>query len=225
MESLFPWEPRYREPKSTNFNKDFAEITTALDNCTEKAKYNVNSIDQWKKMILEKINLKIEKLKAKIKPSFTKPVLSDPDVLAYLATLHWNYVIVLIDKASNNFVFICKKFYISKILSEVGEYNNIQTSTTYSKTNCSKDDTIENNENYYQKSHLRLTDKDCSLHMYWLPKLHKASVGARLIIVSKNCCIKPLSSVISKIFKILFKHIENFIIKVHLIQVTKNSGL
>ena len=57
-------------------------------------------------MILEIINPKIEKLKTKIKPSFTKPTLSDPDVLIYLATLHRKYVIALIDKASNNFAFI-----------------------------------------------------------------------------------------------------------------------
>ena len=46
-------------------------------------------------MIFEKINLKIEKLKIKIKPSFTKPILSDPDVLTYLETLHQKYPDVL----------------------------------------------------------------------------------------------------------------------------------
>ena len=70
-------------------------------------------------MILEKINLKKDKLKTKIKPSFKKPLLPDPDVLAYLATLHGKYVIFPIDKASNNFAFVPKKFYISKILSEM----------------------------------------------------------------------------------------------------------
>ena len=60
-------------------------------------------------MILEKINLKTEELKTKIKPSFTKLILSDPDVLAYLATLSRKYVIVPIDEACNNFAFICKK--------------------------------------------------------------------------------------------------------------------
>ena len=73
-------------------------------------------------MILEKINLKIEQLKTKIKRSFVKPILSDPYILAYLGTLHPKYVIFPTEKASNDFAFICKKIYISKILSEVGEY-------------------------------------------------------------------------------------------------------
>ena len=51
--------PNYWEPRTTNFNKAFAETTTGLDNCIKnpvsKTKYN---FDQWKKMILEKINLK-----------------------------------------------------------------------------------------------------------------------------------------------------------------------
>ena len=140
-------------------------------------------------MILEKINLKIEKLKTKIKPSYTKSI----------------------DKASNNFAFICKKFFIPKIISEVGEYNIIQSNSTYSKVNFSKNDIIKNNENYCQKTDLILADKNRSRPIiYWLPKLHKTPTGARSIIASKNCSTKPLSGEISKIFKILFKHAENF---------------
>ena len=71
-------------------------------------------------MILEKIILIIEKLKTKIKPSFTKPMLSDPNFQAYLETLHRNYVIALIDKPSDYFALICKWFYIFKVLSQVG---------------------------------------------------------------------------------------------------------
>ena len=116
-----------------------------------------------KKIILAKIYLKIKKLKTKTKPSSTTPILSDLDVLAYLATLHRKYVVVPIDKASNNFASICKKFYISKFLSEVGQYINIQFNSTYSKTNFSKYDIVENDKNCCQKFDLKLTDKDRSL--------------------------------------------------------------
>ena len=54
--------PNYREPRSTNFNKAFAEIIIALDNCIEnlasKTIYNVNNFDQWEKIVLEKFNQK-----------------------------------------------------------------------------------------------------------------------------------------------------------------------
>ena len=114
-------------------------------------------------------------------------------------------------KTSNNFAFICKIFYASKILSEVGEYNNIQSHFTYSKTDISKHDIIINNQNYCQKCDVKLTYKDRSLPiMYWFPKLHKTPNGPRFISTSKDCSAKPFSVVISKIFKMLFKHVENF---------------
>ena len=174
LQKLLTNGPNYRELRSINFSKAFAETTIGLDNCIEdlasKTKHNNNNFDQWKKMILENISLKIKKLETKIKPFLTKPILSDSDDPAYLATLHRKYVIVPIDKASNNFRFISKKFYISKILSEVGKYNNIQSKYTYLKTNFSKDDIIKNDENYCQKFDLTPTDKYHSLPiMYWLP--------------------------------------------------------
>ena len=67
-------------------------------------------------MILEKINRTTEKLK----PSFTKSILSNPDVLAYSGTLHWKYGIIPIDKASDNFALIHKKFYISRFFLKLG---------------------------------------------------------------------------------------------------------
>ena len=61
----------------------------------------------------------------------------------------------------------------------MGEYSNIQSYCAYSKANFCKDDVIQNNENYFQKFDLILTDKDRSLPIiYWLPKLHKAPIGA-----------------------------------------------
>ena len=97
------------------------------------------------------------------------PRLSGLDAVAYFGKLHWKYITVPVDKSTNNFALICKINFISKILSEVGEYINIQFNSTYSKPNFSKDYIIENNENYCQKSGLKLAEKDCSLPiMYWL---------------------------------------------------------
>ena len=83
-----------------------------------------NNFEKYKKM---------QKLKTKMKQSFTKPIISDSDVLAYLVTLHQKYTIVPTAKAGNKFGFICKNLYISKFL--MGEYNNIQSNFNYSKTN------------------------------------------------------------------------------------------
>ena len=46
--------------------------------------------------------------------------------------------------------------------------------------------------------------------MYWIPKMYKTPIGARFIAASKNCCIKPLSDTIAKIFNMIFSTVESF---------------
>ena len=63
---------------------------------------------------------KIAELKQKIKPKQVKPVLSEPYVKKHLLIeIHLKLVTVTIDKASSNFIFIWRKYYISKLLAEV----------------------------------------------------------------------------------------------------------
>ena len=41
-------------------------------------------------------------------------------VIEYLHELHEKYVLVPIDKAANNTAIICKKYYVTVILKEIG---------------------------------------------------------------------------------------------------------
>lgn len=47
------------------------------------------------------------------------------------------------NKAGNYFAFVSKKFYLPKTISQFGEYNNMQSNFTYSKTRFSKHDVIK----------------------------------------------------------------------------------
>ena len=47
-------------------------------------------------------------------------------------------------------------------------------------------------------------------HIYWLPKLHKNPIKFRFIIAAPNCSIKPLSKVITKIFRLFYRQIETY---------------
>ena len=46
--------------------------------------------------------------------------------------------------------------------------------------------------------------------MYWLPKMHQTSIGARFIVASNYCSTKPLSNTRSKLFKIILNTVERF---------------
>ena len=55
--------------------------------------------------------------------------LSSPDVKNALANIHKDFVAVLIDKATGNIAFVCKRFYASVITRELGLNNNSSTDT------------------------------------------------------------------------------------------------
>ena len=54
-----------------------------------------------------------------MQPKQTKPILCDPDVKSYLEALRKRFSIVTTHKTANNFAFMYKKYYISKLLGEV----------------------------------------------------------------------------------------------------------
>ena len=215
LRQLLTKGPNFREPKSLNFHKALRDIRLAIDSCIDnlvtKTKHKSHVFNEWKRKIVSKVEDKIAFLKNKLTPQNTKPVLKDPDVKSYLESLHKKYVIVTIDKAANNFAFICKQFYINKLLSEVSN-----TSPTYLHIDKDKELIIEENKKMCEKFGLNISEKQKSLpSMYWIPKMHKNPVGARFIVASKTCSTKPLTEVISNVFKMLYKHVEGFNNKSH----------
>ena len=214
LRKLLTKGPNYREPRPLNFSRAVNNIQAAVENCMEnfslKTKHPANTFINWKEKVMEKVNERIKYLTSKFEGNNTRASLCDPEVKSYLETLHKKFVIVTIDKASNNFAFICKKFYISKLLSELGELG-APKNKTYSKTDISKEKLINNNIDYCKKFGLDVIDKQKGLpRMYWLPKMHKTPIGARYIVASKHCSNKPLAKVVSKVFKMIFNHVESF---------------
>ena len=83
-------------------------------------KIDIELFQNWKEKMLAKVDKKFRKLKQKVKLRGTKSVLSDPDAKTYLEQLYRWFVVVTIDKVSNNNSFISKKSYITKLLFKVG---------------------------------------------------------------------------------------------------------
>ena len=46
--------------------------------------------------------------------------------------------------------------------------------------------------------------------MYWLPKMHKPPIGARFIVASNYCSMKPLFDTTCKLFKMILNTVERF---------------
>jgi hypothetical protein len=65
-------------------------------------------------------------------------VFKKPEVVNKLRRLHDNFVLVPADKASNNFVFVCKNYYYECLLNKLG-FTSTSGNPTYIRTNLTKD--------------------------------------------------------------------------------------
>ena len=70
-----------------------------------------DSLLAWKNKVVEKFDIKISSLRNRIKIHKTNPVLKNTDTVEYLQSVQDRYVLVPIDKASNNVAFICRTYY------------------------------------------------------------------------------------------------------------------
>ena len=213
LRKLISKGPNYREPKMLNYHKCKqsieSSITSAIDALAAKYNVPVNSFLAWKNKILELVEDKIRVLKSKKVPSVIKPILQDEVVKNALTDLHKRFVIVPIDKASNNVALICKRFYIQKLLNEVGVPGD--ASSTYKLSDKDPNEIVQNNSEYCEKLGINLEDRLKTLpFMYWLPKMHYNPPRARFIIASSTCSTKPLSKMASSIFKHIFNQVRNF---------------
>ena len=156
-----------------NFSKCREEIERTISECASSLsnKYNIplTDFDDWVKMIKQKTLDKIRELKSKIVPQQSKPILENEEVKNYLKEFHEKYVIVPIDKAANNIAVICKRFYVFRLLQEIGVLGTV--SSTYELSEKNRDEIISNNIQLTEQYGLKLTEKQKLLPiMYWTPK-------------------------------------------------------
>ena len=213
LRKLISKGPNYREPRFLNYEKCLTTIKTNLNEFSKqlihKYKLQKGSLDDWENNIIEILNVKISQLKTKIKPHQVKPILKDPVVLKCLDELHSKYVFVPIDKAANNIAIVCKKFYILRLLKELGISDT--PSNTYRISSSTSENIINLNVMLCKSYDLEVSDKHKTLPiMYWTPKMHYNPSKARFIVASSCCSTKPLSKTVSVIFRKIQDQIQSF---------------
>ena len=220
LRKLFTKGPKFREPKFLDLVKAKEYIVDGLTECVHDW-CESNALDQgtmtpFLSKAEELVDKKVEKLKTTTKPYKCIDVLSDPLTEQYLSELHNKYVIVPIDKATGNIAFVCKRFYASVIVDELGLRDQTSTSTYKS--------VIDKTSNEITKKHVKfLKDKFGLLdhpaentrlpNIYWLPKMHKNPIKFRFIIAAPDCSIKPLSKAVAAVFRLLQSQIESYSLK------------
>ena len=106
-----------------------------------------------------RIEKRISKLKQNVKQP-TGKVLQNADVKACQSDLHNKYVFVPADKAPNNIIIICKRYYIETLIKELG-LDNCSTPTgnsTYTSYQMSSEDIVNTHDIFMKSLDIELSD-------------------------------------------------------------------
>ena len=97
-------------------------------------------------------------------------MLQNADIKACLSDLHNKYVFVPADKASNNIIIICKRYYIEILVKELG-LDNCSTPTgnsTYTSCQMSSEGIVNTLDTFMKSLGIELSDGGKKLpYLYW----------------------------------------------------------
>ena len=127
-------------------------------------------------------------------------VLDQPDVKDTLHKLHANYVSVPAEKAANNVIIMCKKYYIDTLVKELGINNVNINNTTYIQIDDSFETILKSHNQFIKSVGLEMSEQNQNLpYLYWTPKLHKSQYKHRFISGYCKSTTKHLSCLLTKV--------------------------
>ena len=89
---------------------------------------------------------------------------------AYLENFHKSFVLVPADKASNNILIVCKKYYLNVVITELSGSNSKQS--TYVSSVVAVDKLIEDHKKILHDCNICIkSDMEQLPTLYWLPKM------------------------------------------------------
>ena len=112
---------------------------------------------------------------------------------------HENFVIIPADKASNNYTFVCKRYYVDILIEELG-LHLLPGYPAYNVTDFSASEVLDNHKSALTSFGIQTTDEELDLpYIYWIPKMHTNPYKHRFIAGSSKCSTKPLSILLTKL--------------------------
>ena len=195
--------PKYREPNRVNWKAKETMFLESIDlyakNWSQREQVELKYLSEWENQLKELVADRISNLKGHFKSPKCK-VLDQPDVKDTLHKLHANYVLVPADKAANNVIIVCKKYYIDTLVKELGINNVNINNPTYIPIDDSFETIVKSHNQFITSVGLEISEEDQYLpYLYWTPKLHKSPYKHRFIAGSSKCTTKDLSCLLTKV--------------------------
>ena len=146
--------PKYREPNKINWKSTKTMVLDSIDLYAEqwskREQADLKYLSAWKDQIKELVVECISSLKERIR-SLKQKILNDPDVKDTLRRLHDDFVLVPADKATNNVIVVCKKYYIETLIKELCiNTTSISPNSTYISVTDSFDEILKSHCKYIE---------------------------------------------------------------------------
>lgn len=155
----------------------------------------VQAFMHWRSMVLQRIQSNIGNGHIHNALPIGRSIF-DQEVRALLTYLQRHLVFVPADKASNNIIAICRRWYVHKIIAEL-----TQPDGAYSNVDSTLDDILQEHRDFLGP--LNLFHRDTLPYLYPTPKLHKDPVDLRFISSSSNCSTTTLSKLLTSMLVVV----------------------
>ena len=171
--------PKYRETNRVNWKATETMLLESIDlyakNWSKRKQIELKYLSEWTDQLKGLVTDHISNLKGHYKSPKYK-FLNQPDVKDTLHKLHANYVLVIVDKAANNVIVVCKMYCNDTLVKELGINNVNSNNPTYNRL-------IRNNPEESQpvitSVGLEISDKDQNLpYLTRLPYRHRFIAGS-----------------------------------------------
>ncbi|MCP4978369.1 MAG: hypothetical protein GY931_19660 [Maribacter sp.] len=133
-----------------------------------------------------------------------------------IARLQKSFIIAPADKAGNNYIFVCKKYYLECLCKELGvkwlaNKWTVDGNAVYKPVPCNKEDLLKLHDLISGQFNASIDIRNKTLPMIFaVPKLHKNPYKFRYISGASKSSMRPLSILLNRILKHLKQHFRNY---------------
>ena len=211
LKQVMKYGYKYRlQEQNVTWTKIKRDIVNTIRNIKNKL-ININNgneddLREWETSLKRMLNNKIGSLKNSHNLKTFEFGIDFGLLKKQIDNIHKHFVITTVDKASNNFAFICKKFYVEKIKNELGiRDGRIEGNDVYTYCeNLSINETVDEQCNNLERFHKKVNDGNKNIpKLFMNPKFHKRPYKYRFIAGASKAITKDLAIDVNLCLKLL----------------------
>ncbi len=214
-------EPTYLRPETIKTSL-FQYIDNFVKIKSQKHGIDTKEFENWTNRVKEVITNRIQFYISHNPDIFIgeDSLFKNKEVMDCIKDVHNKFILIVADKAANNYVVICKKNYVLTLMEELGIDKNTFT--------CSGNSTyqiMDRTERELIDEHIKEMKNDFKISIdeadqiipkiFWNAKLHKTPFKARFIAGARRSTTKKLAIRINKGLKVLKQHFIKYCDAIH----------